>query len=221
LNQLPFSVYDFFGYLASGALVLAAFTASFIGDQPFASSPTLPIGFLLVIVIYVLGQVVANLAGDLIERRIVREGLGNPTEILLGERRPSDAEAKLFPGYFQALPSGVRSQVRTRAGDRKGSALFFHCHARMKSDPAVHARLDTFLDLYGFCRNAALAMAVAATSLSVGIGLGSAETGASAGPGWWLSLALVSVVGLFYRYLKFYRQYSVELLTSYAETRVP
>ena len=221
MNQLPFSVYDFFGYLAAGAVVLAAIIASFFGDEPFQGSPTIVVGFLLVIVVYVLGQIVANIAGDLIERRIVRERLGTPTDVLLGRRTPNATEARLFPGYFTQLSSGVQAQVQTHAGGREGNDLFFHCHARMKSDSVVQGRLDTFLNLYGFCRNTMVAMLIAAACLLAGILLGSAETGTIAGPGWWLALCLLAAAGLFYRYLKFYRQYGVELFTSYAETEVP
>jgi hypothetical protein len=218
MNQLPFSVYDFFGYLACGAVVLAAFIASFFGDASFQAGPTLPVGFLLVIVVYVLGQIVANVAGDLIERRIVRKRFGTPTDVLLGNRTSGKSEARFFPGYFRALPPRVQAQVRARAGDREGEDLFLHCHARMKSDSVVQARLDTFLNLYGFCRNTAMGTLLAAACLLVGIVLGSAKTGSVAGPGWWLLLAVLATAGLFYRYLKFYRQYGFELFTSYAET---
>ena len=165
MNQLPFSVYDFFGYLACGAVVLAALIASFFGDASFQTSPTLPVGFLLVIIVYVLGQIVANVAGDLIERRIVRERFGTPTEVLMGSRTPSKYEARFFPGYFRALPLGVQTRVRARAGDRKGDDLFLHCHAQMKPNPVVQARLDTFLNLYGFCRNTAMGTLFASACL--------------------------------------------------------
>ena len=58
---------------------------------------------------------------------------------------------------------------------------------------------------------------LAAACLLAGIVLGSAETGSVAGPGWWLLLAVLATAGLFYRYLKFYRQYGFGLFTSYAE----
>lgn len=220
MNQLPFSVYDFFGYLASGAVVLAGFVAAFLGDQAFKGSPTILVDFLLIIAIYALGHVIANLAGNLIEHRIVREGLGTPTEVLFGRRLPSKSEARFFGGYFKQLPPGVREQVGERAGDRQDDDLFYHCHAQMKSNPAVMSRLDTFLNLYGFSRNTCLAMLIAAAFLAVGIALGDAKTGVVAGPGWWLALALLAAIGLFYRYLKFYRHYAVELFVSYAETKV-
>ncbi|MGA8746437.1 MAG: hypothetical protein WB507_11310 [Solirubrobacterales bacterium] len=217
MNQLPFSVYDFFGYLASGAVLLASFVAAFFGEDAFENSPTLVLGFLLVIVIYALGQTVANLAGELIEHRIVRRRLGTPTDILLCFRHPEPSVSRWFPGYFRPLSPGVREQVKERAGDRHGDDLFFHCHARMKLVPVVQSRLETFIRLYGFCRNTALAMVIASVFLGVGIILGTAGTGSVAGPGWWLVLAVIASVGLFYRYLKFYRQYGFELFTSYAE----
>jgi len=219
MNQLPFTVYDFFGYLASGAVVLAGCTAAFVGYEPFEGSPGVLVGFILVIAIYVLGHIVANLAGDLIERRLVRSHLNPPTEILLGFRAPGKVEAKLLPGYSTPLPAGVRDQILSLAQPRTGDALFFHCHAVMKSDSAVQARLETFLNLYGFCRNMTLALLIVACSLAAGLGLGTADTGPTVSPGWWLLGSVLGAIGMFYRYLKFYRQFAVELLTSYAERK--
>jgi hypothetical protein len=221
MNQLPFSVYDFFGYLASGAVVLAGCVASFAGYEPFEQSPNLLVGFILVITIYVLGHMVANIAGDLIERRIVRSRLRSPTDILLGFHAPGTVESKLFPGYTTPLPTAVQERIKKLAEPRTGEALFFHCHAVMKSDSVVQGRLETFLNLYGFCRNMALALVIVAISLSAGLIVGTAETGPVAGPGWWLAAGLLGAIGMFYRYLKFYRQFAVELLTSYAERAAP
>lgn len=218
MNQLPFTVYDFFGYLASGAVVLAGCTAAFVGYAPFQESPVLLIGFILVITIYILGHIVANLAADLIERRLVRARLHPPTDILLGFHLPEGWETRLFPEYSNPLPSGVQDRVKKLAGSRTGESLFFHCHAVMKSDSVVQGRLETFLNLYGFCRNMTLALLLVTLSLGAGMILGTAETGPEVGPGWWLAASLIGALGMFYRYLKFYRQFSVELLTSYAES---
>jgi hypothetical protein len=110
-----------------------------------------------------------------------------------------------------------------RAGEEgvadRSEALFFHCHAVLKSDSTVQARLNTFLNLYGFCRNMAMALLLAGLALGIGMIRGSAETGPDIAPDVWLAGALVAAVGLFYRYLKFLRQFGVELLTSYAEAK--
>jgi hypothetical protein len=218
MSSLPFSVYDFFGYLASGVVVLAGLTAAFVGYGPFQESPNLIVGLLIVIAAYILGQIVANIAGDLIERRLVRGRLGAPTDILVGNQA-SPRLAKALPGYYTPLPRGVQAQVEQRASDRVGEALFFHCHAIMKSDPVVHGRLETFITLYGFCRNMVMALMLVALCLTIGLVLGTAETGPEVSPGWWVAATALAAVGLFYRYLKFYRQYSLELFTSYAECK--
>jgi hypothetical protein len=217
MNQLPFSVYDFFGYLASGAIVITGLTVSFVGYGQLGEGPSLPIGIVLVIVSYVIGHIVANLAGFLIERRLVVRRLGRPTEILVCEAQLPGWAAMLFPGYGTPLPEPTRERVRARAGDLRGEALFFHCFAVMKHDEVVRERLATFLNLYGFCRNMALALVAVAGCLIVGLLIGSADTGPAAGPGWWLAASVAAAVGMLYRFLKFYRQYALELLTSYAE----
>jgi hypothetical protein len=219
MNQLPFSVYDFLGYLASGAVVLAGLTVSFVGYEPLQQSPSLPVGLLLVIAAYVIGQIVANLAGDLIERRLVANRLHRPTDILLGFHVPDGLTKWLLPGYCTPLPGSTRDRVRNSSEGLEGGALFFHCHAVMKSDSVVRERLETFLNLYGFCRNMSLALVIVAACLGGGLVIGSADTGPVVAPGWWLAAAALAALGMLYRYLKFYRQYALELLTSYAERR--
>jgi hypothetical protein len=221
LNQLPFSVYDFFGYLASGAVVLAGITVGFVGYEPLRDTPSLLIGLILLVAAYITGQIVANLAGDLVERRLVADRLHRPTEILVGAYVPGRIASWLLPGYSTALPSRVQEQITGQAGGRVGEALFFHCHAVMKSDSVVQARLETFITLYGFCRNMLVALLLVAVSLGVGLIIGSADTGPIVSPAWWLVAAVFAAVGMFYRYLKFYRQYALELLTSYAERAAP
>ena len=222
MDKLPFTVYDFFGYLASGFVLLAAVTAAFVGSEPLRNDPNVVVALLLVVAAYVAGHVVANLAGDLIERRVVRNRLGTPMSVLLGKQHLSPRAQRFFPGYAEALPDEIQKRVGEQAErdgiTDRGEALFYHCHARLKADSAVSARLNIFLNLYGFCRNMTMALVLAAATLTVGIVAGTAEAGSHVEPAWWIAAALIAAVGLFYRYLKFLRQYAVELLTSYAAT---
>lgn len=218
MNQLPFSVYDFFGYLSAGFLLMAAIAAGFVGQQPFEAEPNLIAVLLLVVVAYATGHVLANLAGFFLEALLLDELIGRPTERLFAEE--SGRLARIFPGYFRPLPPETRCRVLEKAAaagiTERGQALFYHCHALVKKEVVPNERLSTFINLYGFCRNCCLALLIAVPVLAVGIALGTAETGAIP-PGWWLAAAGVGVVGLFYRYLKFFRLYAVEVFVSYAE----
>ena len=216
MNQLPFSVYDFFGYLA-GAVVLAAFIASFFGDASFQASPTLPVGFLLVIVVYVLGHMSKRRRRpDRTTHRseAVRDARPCPPR----NRTPGKSEARFFPGYFRALPPRVQAQVRVRVGDREGEDLFLHCHARMKSDSVVQGvaqHLPEPLRLppkYGHGYFARRGMSSRRHRPRQRQDPDRLRTRAG---GYFLR---AGPAGLFYRYLKFYRQYGFELFTSYAET---
>ena len=89
MNQLPLHVYEL------SAPSPAARSSSprsspllLIGVASLQASPTLLSAPCSVIVVYVLGQIVANVAGDLIERRIVRKRLRTPADVLLGNRNP-------------------------------------------------------------------------------------------------------------------------------------
>jgi hypothetical protein len=49
-----------------------------------------------------------------------------------------------------------------------GEALFLHALGRVKADKEAMVRLNTFLNLYGFCRNICFTCLVAASILAVG-----------------------------------------------------
>lgn len=219
MDKLPFTSYDFFGNLSAGFILLVGIAAAFTGGDEWRTTPNVISALILVIAAYVAGQVVAHVAAFLLERVLVRRVLGTPTKILLSP------EAKGFwptvmPGYYGPLPEAQRTAVLERANreaqiDEPGEALYFHCWRQVKGDAAVAARLSNFLNLYGFSRNMALALVATAVLLAVGAIAGTAHTGEVAGPGWWAAGALAAAVGLLYRYLKFFRHYSIEVFTSY------
>lgn len=220
MERLPFSVYDFFGYLSAGFLTMVAISCAFVGEGPLQDDPNFTVAVLLVVLAYISGQVMATLAGLWLEGLLVGKAIMRPTDHLFGFYNEGTREC-LFPAYCTALPEMTQKRVRARArelgipaGDRK--ALFYHCHARVKKEPVPQERLATFLNLYGFCRNCSLALLLGAVALIAGSLHGSAETGIVS-PGWWAGAALACALVLFYRYLKFFRHYALEVFTSYAE----
>jgi hypothetical protein len=223
MDKLPFSVYDFFGYLAAGFVVLVAADAAFLGGSLTHREPGLVDDFLLVVLAYVAGQVISTAARVVLERTVLRRGLGLPSDRLFEEW--TSCARHLFPGYAEMLPAGARRRVLDRSAkeahiDETGEDLFLHCHARVRRDPVMTERLETFLKLHAFCRNMTLASVITAALLLVGLVCDDPRTGPLS-QGVWIVIALVAAVGMFYRWLRFYRHYAVEVFTGYVELPVP
>lgn len=219
MDALPFSVYDFFGYLAAGFVVLVAATAAFLGDAAIRSTPSVIEDALLIVLAYVAGQLISTISRTVLERGVLARALGFPSDRLFST---SDMwYRRLFPGYIEPLPTEIQTRVLARAFQQAslrepGRALFVHCHARVRRDAVIAARLETFLKLHAFCRNMTLAGMIAAVLLLIGSLVGTAQTGRLA-PGVWVAIALATAVGMFYRWLRFYRHFAVEVFTGYAE----
>jgi hypothetical protein len=215
MKDLPFSVYDFFAYLASGFVVLLiggyAFDLHGIPAKDASSVELLA----WVVAAYVTGHVVAHLSGVVIESAIVRRRLGTNATFFasaLGWRRG------LFRGYLEPLPVRVIDCVLARSGMTPGTSLFFHCWSAAKHDPVAFGRMNTFLNLYGFARNIAMSCALGILALAAGALLPFVAGGAPDVRKQWLTLpvALIGMV-MFYRYLKFLRLYALEAYVTYAE----
>ena len=109
--RTPFSIYDFFGYLAAGFLLLVAIDFSCNGAR-LLTGPIGPVQALLgTLLAYIVGHLVAHIASTVIETLFLRKFLGSPEEHLLGPRA-SSWKAKLFPGTFKPLPEGTQDRIR-------------------------------------------------------------------------------------------------------------
>lgn len=221
MSKIPFSAYDFFGYLASGAIVLAALDR-IAGSEFVGSDWTVAEGFLAVIAIYVAGHAVAQISSVIVENGIVRRLLRSPEEWLLSASAPS-VRSKLFPGHYKPLPAETIARiesVRLASGAPKDPrAFFFHAHRMAENHPVTQDRLAVFLNLYGFARNMSLALIVACGMLLLGSWASGTIARRPTGPWlWWSLAALAGAVVMFYRYLKFFRAYTAEVFLSYATT---
>ena len=216
MDGIPFDPYDFFGYLASGLLLI-------VGMEPVLGFPhitgqdfkVVDTGVLL-LAVYIAGQLVATPAKAAIEDGVVDKILGRPNTNLFRKKRPW-VRWFLFPGFYKPLPEEIQSRVQVKARNEKapeaGDALFLHVryHPQILGNEKLMTRLDSFINKYGFARNLAF------TSLLVGAAL-LVKSSMRSNPdlvryGW---TALVVGVLLFYRYLKFFRQYSYELFNTYS-----
>jgi hypothetical protein len=227
MEKFPFNIYDFFAYLASGFIVLAAIDFAFDLGWLFIKEIGIPLIVFGVVAAYVVGHVNASLAGYFIETLIVRKLLHLP-EIILFEDYPLQGWATrtrrfVFSGFYRPLTEETRSRVLLKAekilgSPVKGRALFFHCHPIVKQNEVANKRLEIFLNLYGFCRNVSMACVLAIPILLVGAfdewRVYSKVTPARL---WWAVAAAACAIGMFFRYLKFFRLYTHEVYVNYAE----
>jgi len=170
--KIPFSIYDFFGYLACGFILLVAVDYGFDVGWVAKGELGIVLSMFWIIVAYITGHIVAHVSGEVIERRIVRRILRSPEETLF-EEAAAGRLRQCLPGFFEPLPKETRDRVLLKVRDKlgvelMGRALFLYCHPIVKREPATLERLNTFLNMYGFCRNMSMALLMTVPVLLLG-----------------------------------------------------
>ncbi len=212
--KIPFSAYDFFGYLASGFILLAAIDYSFDGGWLLKEKHTAVVGLLWITVAYIVGHLVAQISSTLVEHILVRRVLDPPETTLLGDRK-TGFWPRIFPNFYKTFPKDTQQRILSRAdavvGARLGArALFVHCHPIVIRHAVTYERLTAFLSIYGFCRNTSMALYFASMFLFA--------TAGSVAAKYFVAIAcVVAAILLFYRYLRFFRRYTQEVFRVYAE----
>lgn len=217
MGSIPFSLYDFFGYLVAGVIYLVAadhiLGLSWLGAQ----KPPLQLQVFWLILAYVIGHVNAHWASWLLEKHVARR-LGPPSKTLFDR----GAKYRFFKHYRSPFSEGTAQAMLDKyeqmAGSREpGEDMFLFCYHQVKEQcPQAVSRLNTFVSLYGFARNLTFATLILAVSFTVAAvrGLGA--------HGWMLAaLSLLAAITFFYRYLKFYRLLSVEVFASFRTSVKP
>lgn len=218
-QKVPFTSYDFWAYLSAGFIVLAAIDYVASTHLLYRDSWTVVQGVMAMVSAYTVGQMVASMASFLYEKVLVTKLLGTPRLILFGRARAWKPVRWLIPGYFEALPEPTQQAILERAAHSginvPGEGLFWCAFAYARMTPAVMSRLSDFLNLYGFARNVSLAAFLDAAVLYWHYQWNNGnETALHLSQG-----ALVVGFGMLLRYLKFFRQYALEVFTSYAHSK--
>lgn len=219
MDKIPFSVYDFLGVLSAGAVVLFSTAFAVQGTDAFNLDLSAAQVLVLTVAAYVSGHVIAAVSSFLLERRLTRKVIGSPTQLLFSDDKPAGWR-RILGAYHTPLPKKTAERVLAKAHDAAsidspGEALFYHCFGIVRKDEYPRERLALFLNLYGFARNVSMAAVIAAVMIGISAVVNDQAETAELWIGAVLAL-LVSVV-MYFRYLKFYRQYSVELYVTYAE----
>ena len=220
---IPFSPYDFFGYLANGFIVLCAFEYAFFGTSMAEREWKVGNAAFYIVLAYIVGHIIANLSSYVLEYKIVREWLKSPEETLF-EPKHKTWRSFFFPIFYRPFPADTQARVlavaKKNGFDKQSRGLFLHAHAVVKQDKVTLERLTAFLNQYGFCRNVSMGLIISAIILLTGALIDVRR--------WseidnyklaWAGAALLGAGGMFYRYLKFFRHYTMEVFVSYAELK--
>src|SRR3954451_18623482 len=100
MERIPFDAYDFFGYLASGLLVIVGMQLAF-GFPNVLGRDLKPFDMIaLVFGMYIAGQLVATPAKAMLEDIVVDKLLKRPAVNLFRAKRPW-LRWILFPGFYK------------------------------------------------------------------------------------------------------------------------
>src|SRR5437899_1980137 len=155
MNRIPFNPYDFFGYLASGLTLIVGMNLTLGFPQILGKDFKIVEGALLILVVYVAGQLVASPSKALLEDGLIEKVLRRPSVNLFSECRPL-VRGFLFPGFYKPLPRQRQEKILTRARSEGveglGEDLFLHVrfHPDIRADETLMVRLNSFLNIYGF-----------------------------------------------------------------------
>ena len=216
MNKIPFSVYDFFAYLSSGAVVLT--TMDYVWGLGILERKEVGpvLGVALVILAYVTGQIVAQFSSFLFEHTVVKRVLRRPLTLLLGAKPRWMFFAWVFPNFHRAFPEVTQQRIKEQAASRsctlEGEGLFLHAYSIVTVSERAQGRLDDFRNQYGFARNMSFAFLVSTIAIILTHFYGEHPVHLR-----WSILSGFAATTLFYRYLKFFRQFSYELFLRYAE----
>jgi hypothetical protein len=218
MKEFSFDPYDFFGYLAAGFVILFGLELT-VGVPRLIGQDLKTLDLTLVtIAAYVAGQLAATPAKAILESVIVNRLLESPAVNLIRSSTKQPYLRFLFPDYFSPLPPNVQERILERTKTeglavQSGEALFLHIRFRdyIRNDTALMARLNSFLNKYGFNRNLSFVSLGFSAAILI-ITPFDLQTDTTR----YAILAAIIALLLFYRYLKFFRQYTYELFNSYA-----
>lgn len=212
MSKIPFTVYDIFGYLSSGFLLLMGISYAEHGTFEHLHDSNILSWVLLIIIVYITGHILASMSKWILELIIVNEVLKPPYINLFKKNSVKKCNKIFFPEYFVAFPARIIKDITKIADGRTEKALYDYAYSKAKSNKEMLEQLGIFLRLFGFCRNISFTLFILAIIFSAGR-IFSYQFGS-------ISLIVISFLGsifMFIRYLKFLRHHSSELFLSLLE----
>lgn len=238
--EVPFTLYDFFGYLLPGLTFGALLFLSFdlpkaveyarhtiLGLEPkptfsFLLSDIIKlldqspffISVLAIVIAYILGHIIASLSSFLFEKIVVLNWLSYPTENMF---QLKERKHPFFPnyrrGYTKKFIKSFRKHFESSFGiplKNPNDVFWITFEFVAHNCPSAFARSMHFLNLYGFSRNLSM------TFLSAAVFLLSYEIANGLMINWlFLSIYTAISFSLFWNYLRLFRRLNDEVFRGF------
>lgn len=219
-NYFPFTDYDFYAYLTSGALFLAVMDFVFNDASLLMQSDWTFIQIVLAFAAaYITGHITATFAQLVIETFIVSNVISKPITLQLGLKPPNFMERMLgvlVGRYYEPLDASVQEKIKEGArtalslstADRLSAEDVFQAGFRRSfSIEGSRSRIDSFLNQYGFCRNISFISLVVTIIIGWKVVCTEVPHGGLA-----ISISAVVFAGMFVRFVKFYSSFQSEVI---------
>lgn len=226
-DKIPFSVYDFFGYLASGFLLLIGLSYCKFGCILSTSRFNVISWVLVTIIAYILGHILSSIckwifAFGLFKAIYPQDYLfsaceqNNPLNPEIDQNKRNifaflekwikSIKSEYNAPFDEPICRKIKENLKIDEQELKGKALFDYAYSKARLSKEVIARADIFLGLYGFCRTISLTLLL----LSFAFLAGWIFPDLYGDPFLILSAFIASLIMLL-RYRKFLRQYQYEI----------
>lgn len=222
-DWFPFTLFDFFSYVACGLTVLCAADYAYPGSNYLMKEKWSAFqGALGLSLAYVCGQLLAIPSSILLEHMIARKLLRPPAVVLLSNRSLKKEKILnfLIGRHYASLPESIRDLVFRNASEATRQtvemlkenleAVFVPALLYSRQNERISERIELFRIQYVFARNMCAASIISTFFLSYAYLNNEPQAGA------WLVIAILAIFGLFLRFFKFYCCCAADTLRSYA-----
>ena len=113
MDKIPFDPYDFFGYIAAGLLAVVGMDITLGFPHVIHRDLKAVDGAVLLLGVYVAGQIIANFAKAILEDGVVDKLLGRPSVNLF--RKAPRVRGFLFSDFYKPLPPEIAASILAKA----------------------------------------------------------------------------------------------------------
>ena len=222
-DWFPLTSYEFYAYLTSGMVVLAAADRAFMASElAHQTDWKVVIIVFWAAIAYLIGHIVAIPSSAIFEHLIAKRVLRDPSAVILGLQRQRGREhffgTVVGAREYEPFPADYRAGIVTKLARLlnvsestiEADAAFQCAFVHARSIPDSAARMDSFLNQYGLCRNVSFASLIATVFLTILACRTSDRTDILLAVG-----AAVLALGLFIRFIKFYAAYTREVFRAF------